>query len=184
MTRQPADRITCYRAWPPAGPHSHSPCLRRPRPHRMRRCDKPQASDQVVAVHHGDAGSGIDACKLINSDDIAKLLGKPVDGRSIGADPTHPPAPGRTGTPMSRSRWRSAIQNGRQRHAAPGPARLPRRGHARPGRDAVPEQRHGRVPRGRSLEHRAGRGARADGTGCRQHGAVDLARKIGSQLPQ
>jgi Protein of unknown function (DUF3558) len=34
--------------------------------------------------------SGIDACKLISADDITKLLGKPVEGKPLGAGPEIP----------------------------------------------------------------------------------------------
>ena len=55
--------------------------------------DKPTASGespQSSAAAAPTPGSAIDACKLISPDDIAKLLGKPIEGKSIGADPEMP----------------------------------------------------------------------------------------------
>ena len=34
--------------------------------------------------------SGIDACTLISADDITQFLGKPVEGKPLGADPEMP----------------------------------------------------------------------------------------------
>jgi hypothetical protein len=48
----------------------------------------PQASSQSSASPA--PGSAIDACKLVGAADIAKLLGKPVDGRAIGASADAP----------------------------------------------------------------------------------------------
>jgi hypothetical protein len=36
------------------------------------------------------ASEAIDACKLISADDFTKLLGKPIEGESTGADPEMP----------------------------------------------------------------------------------------------
>ncbi|RDH78688.1 DUF3558 domain-containing protein [Mycolicibacterium moriokaense] len=53
--------------------------------------DKPQAADTSSAPSASPTpGSVINACTLIGSDDIAKLLGKPIDGRPIGAPPDAP----------------------------------------------------------------------------------------------
>jgi hypothetical protein len=52
---------------------------------------KPQAPEQTPQSSAAPAaGSPIDACKLISSEDIAKLLGKPTEGKSIGAGPDAP----------------------------------------------------------------------------------------------
>jgi hypothetical protein len=36
------------------------------------------------------AGAPIDACKLVSPEDISKLLGKPIEGKSIGGGPDTP----------------------------------------------------------------------------------------------
>jgi predicted small lipoprotein YifL len=52
---------------------------------------EPQASDAPAQSSTPPApGSAIDGCKLISADDIARLLGKPVEGRPLGADPQMP----------------------------------------------------------------------------------------------
>ena len=132
----------------------------------MRRLDdKTPASGAVTAVQRGvDGGPAtapIDACKLISADDIAKLLGKPIEGKPTGTDPDMPGC-----TWENRGHLRVGHGGDRQpghrdqRHASAARTRLPRGRHTRPGRDAVPRQRHGRVRRGWALEHRAGRGGR------------------------
>src|SRR5512141_1665518 len=52
--------------------------------------DKSPASGQSSQSSAAPAASGIDACKLISGDDIAKLLGKPIEGKPIGAGPDIP----------------------------------------------------------------------------------------------
>lgn len=52
--------------------------------------DKSSASGQSSQSSTDPAASGINACELISADDIAKLLGKPIEGKPIGDGPDIP----------------------------------------------------------------------------------------------
>jgi hypothetical protein len=52
------------------------------------------ASSRAQSAASGAAGSesaAVDACALIDADDITRLLGVPVDGKSTSTDPKFPP---------------------------------------------------------------------------------------------
>lgn len=52
---------------------------------------EPKAAEPTPQSSAAQAtGSAIDACTLISADDIAKLLGKPIDGKATGTDPEMP----------------------------------------------------------------------------------------------
>jgi hypothetical protein len=53
--------------------------------------DKPEASSEETQPSEPPAaGAPIDACTLVSPEDISKLLGKPIEGRSIGGGPDTP----------------------------------------------------------------------------------------------
>lgn len=147
--------------------------------------DKKQAaSDAPQSSGPPSPGTVIDACTLVSADDIAKLLGKPVEGRPIGAAPDAPAC-----TWENRDTYESVtVEIGNPGTAVngtlppPGPG-LPEMGT--PGPDGMRFVASGMVE-----FPAAGRlntvqvavlkllGADAD------NAAVELARKIGPQLPQ
>lgn len=130
------------------------------------------------------AGAAINACTLVSPDDIAKLLGKPVEGRPIGAAPDAPAC-----TWENRDTYESVtVEIGNPGTAAngtlpPPPPGMPEAGT--PGPDGMRFVASGMVEfpaAGRSNTVQVAvlklLGADAD------NAAVDLARKIGPQLPQ
>jgi hypothetical protein len=147
--------------------------------------DKPQGpetSSQSGAV--AAAGSPINACALVSADDIAKLLGKPVEGRPIGALPDAPAC-----TWENRDTYESVtVEIGDSGTAVndilpPAEAVFPEVGA--PGPDGMRFVASGLVQfsaAGRSntvqVAVLALMGQDAD------NAAVDLARKIGPQLPR
>jgi hypothetical protein len=145
--------------------------------------DKSPASESSQSSAAPSA-AGIDACKLISADDITKLLGKPIDGKPLGADPEMPAC-----TWENRDTYESVTVeignpgtaiNGTLAPAEPG---FPDVGT--PGPDGMRFLASGMVEfpaGGRSntvqVAVLALMGQDAD------NAAVDLAHKIGSQLPQ
>ena len=130
------------------------------------------------------AASGIDACKLIGADDITKLLGKPIDGKSLGADPTMPAC-----TWENRDTYESVtVEIGKPGTAVNGTLPPPEPGFPEVGTPAPDGMRFlasGMVEfpaGGRSntvqVAVLALMGQDAD------NAAVDLAHKIGGRLPQ
>ena len=146
---------------------------------------KPAASDATPQSSGPPApGSAINACTLVSSDDIAKLLGKPVEGRPIGADGDAPAC-----TWENRDTYESVTVeignpgtavNGTLPPSEPG---FPEAGA--PGPDGMRFVASGMVEfpaAGRSNTVQVAvlklLGADAD------NAAADLARKIGPKLPQ
>lgn len=145
---------------------------------------------QARGVGVGTAASGppapgtpIDACKLVSADDIAKLLGNPVEGRSIGGPDT--PAC----TWENRDTYESVtVEIGNPGTAVNGTLPPPEPGFPEvgtPGPDGMRFLATGMVEfpaGGRSNTVQVAvldlMGPDAD------NAAVDLARKIGPQLPQ
>jgi hypothetical protein len=122
------------------------------------------------------AAAGIDACKLISAEDITKLLGKPIDGKPLGADPEMPAC-----TWENRDTYESVtVEIGNPGTAINGTLAPPE-----PGPDGMRFLASGMVEfpaGGRSntvqVAVLALMGQDAD------NAAVDLAHKIGGQLPQ
>jgi hypothetical protein len=130
------------------------------------------------------AGSPIDACKLLSADDITKLLGKPIEGRPIGAGPQAPAC-----TWENRDTYESVtVEIGNPGTAANGTLPPPDPGFPEvgtPGPDGMRFVASGMVEfpaAGRSNTVQVAvlklLGQDAD------NAAVDLARKIGPRLPQ
>ncbi|OBA86194.1 hypothetical protein A5662_03300 [Mycobacteriaceae bacterium 1482268.1] len=145
--------------------------------------DKPQATSSPSSTPPA-AGSAIDACKLVSADDIAKLLGKPVEGRAIGGSPDAPAC-----TWENRETYESVtVEIGNPGSAANGALPPPEPGFGEvgtPGPDGMRNLASGMVefPAGGrantvQVAVLALMGPDAD------NAAVDLARKIGPQLPQ
>ena len=142
----------------------------------------PKASSQSSAPPA--PGSPIDACKLASADDIAKLLGKPVEGRPIGATPQAPAC-----TWENRDTYESVtVEIGNPGTAINGTLPPPQPGFPEvgtPGPDGMRFLASGMVEfpaAGRANTVQVAvlslMGQDAD------NAAVDLARKIGPQLPQ
>lgn len=130
------------------------------------------------------AGAVINACTLVSADDIAKLLGKPVEGRPIGAAPDAPAC-----TWENRDTYESVtVEIGNPGTAVNGTLPPPEPGLpgvGTPGPDGMRFVASGMVEfpaAGRSNTVQVAvlklLGPDAD------NAAVDLARKIGPQLPQ
>lgn len=146
--------------------------------------DKPAASESAPQASGPPApGTPIDACKLVSADDIAKLLGNPVEGRSIGGPDT--PAC----TWENRDTYESVtVEIGNPGTAVNGTLPPPEPGFPEvgtPGPDGMRFLATGMVEfpaGGRSNTVQVAvldlMGPDAD------NAAVDLARKIGPQLPQ
>jgi hypothetical protein len=145
--------------------------------------DKPQPASSQPSTPPA-AGSAIDACKLVSADDIAKLLGKPVEGRAIGGSPDAPAC-----TWENRETYESVtLEIGKPGTAANGTLAPPDPGLGdvgTPGPDGMRYLASGMVefPAGGrantvQVAVLALLGPDAD------NAAVDLARKIGPQLPQ
>jgi hypothetical protein len=128
--------------------------------------------------------SGIDACTLISADDITKLLGKPVEGKPLGADPEMPAC-----TWENRDTYESVtVEVGNPGTAINGTLGPPEPGFPQvgtPGPDGMRFLASGMVEfpaGGRSntvqVAVLALMGQDAD------NAAVDLAHKIGARLPQ
>ena len=146
--------------------------------------DKSAASEQSSQSSAAPAASGIDACKLISADDITKLLGKPVNSRPLGTDPEMPAC-----TWENRDTYESVtVEIGNPGTAVNGTLPPPEPGFPEVG-TAGPDGM--RLLASGMVEFPAGgrsntvqvavlalMGQDAD------NAAVDLARKIGSQLPQ
>ncbi len=146
---------------------------------------KPPAPDAAPPSSAEPApGSVIDACTLVSGDDIAKLLGKPVEGRPIGAGADAPAC-----TWENRDTYESVtVEIGNPGTAVngtlpPPPPGFPEAGT--PGPDGMRFVASGMVEfpaAGRSNTVQVAvlklLGTDAD------NAAVDLARKIGPQLPQ
>ena len=146
--------------------------------------NKPPPSDSATQSSSPlAAGTPLDACKLVSADDIAKLLGKPVEGRPIGGPDT--PAC----TWENRDTYESVtVEIGNPGTAVNGTLPPPEPGFPEvgtPGPDGMRFLATGMVEfpaAGRSntvqVAVLALLGPDAD------NAAVDLARKIGPQLPQ
>jgi hypothetical protein len=143
--------------------------------------NKPSTSQPPQSSATPEPGSPIDACTLVSPDDIATLLGKPIEGRPIGAAPDAPAC-----TWENRDTYESVtVEIGNPGTAVNGtlPPGLPQAGEPAP--DGMRFVASGMVE-----FPAAGRlntvqvavlkllGADAD------NAAVDLARKIGPHLPQ
>ena len=147
--------------------------------------DKPSPSESAAQSSGPPApGTPIDACALVSDDDIAKLLGNPVEGRSIGGGPDTPAC-----TWENRDTYESVtVEIGNPGTAVNGTLPPPEPGFPEvgtPGPDGMRFLATGMVEfpaAGRSntvqVAVLALMGADAD------NAAVDLARKIGPQLPQ
>lgn len=146
--------------------------------------DKPAAPDSEAQSSGPPApGTAIDACTLISPEDISKLLGKPIEGRSIGGPDT--PAC----TWENRDTYESVtVEIGNPGTAINGTLPPPEPGFPEvgtPGPDGMRFLASGMVEfpaGGRSntvqVAVLALMGQDAD------NAAVDLANKIGPQLPQ
>lgn len=146
--------------------------------------DKSPASGQSSQSSTVSAAPGIDACRLISADDITKLLGKPIEGKPLGADPEMPAC-----TWENRDTYESVtVEIGNPGTAVNGTLPPPEPGFpdvGTPGPDGMRFLASGMVEfpaGGRSntvqVAVLALMGQDAD------NAAVDLARKIGPQLPQ
>jgi uncharacterized protein DUF3558 len=147
--------------------------------------DKPAASGSDTQSSGPPApGTPIDACKLISAGDITKLLGKPVEGKSIGGGPDTPAC-----TWENRDTYESiTVEIGSPGTAIKGTLPPSEEGFPEvgtPGPDGVRFLASGMVEfpaGGRSntvqVAVLALMGQDAD------NAAVDLARKIGPQLPR
>lgn len=146
--------------------------------------NKPPASQPPQSSQTPAPGSTIDACTLVSPDDIAKLLGKPIEGRPIGAAPDAPAC-----TWENRDTYESVtVEIGNPGTAVNGTLPPPGPGLPETGTPAPDGMRF--VASGMVEFAAAGRlntvqvavlkllGADAD------NAAVDLARTIGPQLPQ
>ncbi len=147
--------------------------------------DKPAASSSATQSSGPPTpGTPVDACTLVSADDIAKLLGKPVEGRSIGGTVQAPAC-----TWENRDTYESVtVEIGDPGTAVNGTLPPPEPGFPEvgtPGPDGMRFLATGMVEfpaAGRSntvqVAVLALMGQEAD------NAAVDLARKIGPQLPQ
>src|SRR5829696_2117682 len=147
--------------------------------------DEPAASDQATQSSGPPAaGTPIDACTLVSAADITKLLGKPIEGKSIGGGPQTPAC-----TWENRDTYESVtVEIGNPGTAVNGTLPPPEPGFPEvgtPGPDGMRFLASGMVEfpaAGRSntvqVAVLALMGADAD------NAAVDLAHKIGPRLPQ
>jgi hypothetical protein len=147
--------------------------------------DKPAAPNSEPQASGPPApGAPIDACKLISPEDISKLLGKPIEGRSIGGGPDTPAC-----TWENRDTYESVtVEIGNPGTAINGTLPPPEPGFPEvgtPGPNGMRFLASGMVEfpaAGRSntvqVAVLALMGQDAD------NAAVDLANKIGPQLPQ
>ena len=147
--------------------------------------DKPAASaSDTQSAGPPAPGTPVDACRLVSADDITGLLGKPVDGRSIGGSPQAPAC-----TWENRDTYESVtVEIGNPGTAVNGTLPPPEPGFPEvgtPGPDGMRFLASGMVEfpaAGRAntvqVAVLALMGQDADDA------AVDLARKIGPQLPQ
>jgi Protein of unknown function (DUF3558) len=146
--------------------------------------DKSPAAEESPQSGPAAAAGGIDACKLISADDIAKLLGTPIEGKALGNDPQMPAC-----TWENRDTYESVtVEIGNPGTAVNGTLPPPEPGFPEvgtPGPDGMRFLASGMVEfpaGGRSntvqVAVLALLGEAAD------NAAVDLARKIGPQLPQ
>jgi hypothetical protein len=146
--------------------------------------DKPAPKASSQSSTQPVPGSAIDACKLASADDIAKLLGKSVEGRPIGASPQAPAC-----TWENRDTYESVtVEIGNPGTAINGTLPPPQPGFPEvgtPGPDGMRFLASGMVEfpaAGRANTVQVAvlslMGQDAD------NAAVDLARKVGPQLPQ
>ena len=146
--------------------------------------EKTPASEESAQSSAAVTGAGIDACKLLSGDDIAKLLGSPIEGKPLGADPEMPAC-----TWENRDTYESVtVEIGNPGTAVNGTLPPPEPGFPEvgtPGPDGMRFLASGMVEfpaGGRSNTVQVAvlslLGEAAD------NAAVDLARKIGPQLPQ
>ena len=144
--------------------------------------ESPQSSAASAAAP--PAGNAIDACRLISAEDIAKLLGSPIAGKPIGAAPEMPAC-----TWENRDTYESVtLEIGNPGTAINGTLPPPEPGFPEvgtPGPDGMLILGSGMVEfpaGGRSNTVQVAvlnlLGEAAD------NAAVDLARKVGPQLPQ
>jgi hypothetical protein len=150
-------------------------------------CGKPDDKSPASESSQSSAAStttGIDACKLISADDITKLLGKPIEGKPLGAAPEMPAC-----TWENRDTYESVtVEIGNPGTAINGTLAPPEPGFPEtgtPGPDGMRFLASGMVEfpaGGRSntvqVAVLALMGQDAD------NAAVDLAHKIGGRLPQ
>jgi hypothetical protein len=150
-------------------------------------CGKPDDKSPASESSQSSAAStatGIDACKLISADDITKLLGKPIEGKPLGAAPEMPAC-----TWENRDTYESVtVEIGNPGTAINGTLAPPEPGFPEtgtPGTDGMRFLASGMVEfpaGGRSntvqVAVLALMGQDAD------NAAVDLAHKIGARLPQ
>jgi hypothetical protein len=144
----------------------------------------PAAPSESAQSSAAPAAAAIDACKLISADDITKLLGTPIEGKATGTDPDMPGC-----IWENPSNYESvSLEIGNPDTAINGTLPPPEPGFPEvgtPGPDGM------RFLGGGSVQFAAGKrsntvqvavlsmlGETAD------NAAVDLARKIGPQLPQ
>ena len=147
--------------------------------------DKPQASDTPPQSSTPPApGSAIDACKLVSADDITKRLGKPIEGRPLSSDPEMPAC-----TWENRDTYESVtVEIGNPGTAVNGTLPPPEPGLPEvgtPGPDGMRFLGTGMVEFPAGGRSNTVQIAVLDLMGeAADNAAVDLARKIGSQLPQ
>jgi Protein of unknown function (DUF3558) len=144
----------------------------------------PAVASESAQSSAAPAAASIDACKLISADDITKLLGTPIEGKPTG---TNPDMPGCIWE--NPANYESvSLEIGNPDTAINGTLPPPEPGFPEvgtPGPDGM------RFLGGGSVEFAAGKRSNTVQVAVlsmlgetANNAAVDLARKIGSQLPQ
>ena len=146
--------------------------------------EKTPASEESAQSSAAVTGGGIDACKLLSGDDIAKLLGSPIEGKPLGADPEMPAC-----TWENRDTYESVtVEIGNPGTAVNGTLPPPEPGFPEvgtPGPDGMRFLASGMVEFLRAAARTPCRSRCCPLLGeVEENAAVDLARKIGPQLPQ
>jgi hypothetical protein len=149
--------------------------------------DQPPATNEsppTSAAPTAAAGGAIDACKLISPDDIARLLGNPIEGKPIGAGPDMPAC-----TWENRDTYESVtLEIGNPGTAVNGTLPPPEPGFPEvgtPGPDGMRFLASGMVEFPAGGRSNTVQVAVLSLTGpAADNAAVELARKVGPQLPQ
>ena len=145
---------------------------------------KEPASAESPQSSAAPAGSAIDACKLISAEDIAKLMGSPVAGRPLGADPQTPAC-----TWENKDTYESVtLEIGNPGTAVNGTLAPPEPGFPDAG---TPRPDGMRILASGMVEFPAGGRSNTVQVAvlsllgdAADNAAIDLARKVGPQLPQ